>query len=161
MMVLLKALSVLLAVEAAQASSPSCTENLLNDTISFFSHAPLTFSYEVNSTTLCAARCARVPACHAWLYSTSGRECQLYRQQPVSQAYNPQFISGICGEPSKRIPNSAISASSSLPSPLPSAPAVRRVSHDASNSGSAVKRDYTAHHQHHHHHTHHRQHHGH
>ncbi|KAE8315360.1 hypothetical protein BDV41DRAFT_531756 [Aspergillus transmontanensis] len=122
-MFLLKALSLLLAVEAAAATSTPCTGSVLDDTISFFSQAPLTFSYEVNSTSLCAARCARLPNCYAWLYSTSGRECQLYRQQPVSQLYNPQFVSGICGESTKPVsyriaPSSSLSLPSSVPSSL-------------------------------------------
>lgn len=94
-------LSALLALQAAATISPSsstCTESVKENTISFFSHAPFTFSYEVPSALACAERCAGIDFCLAWLYSTSGQECQLYRQKPLSQMHTPLFVSGICGE---------------------------------------------------------------
>ncbi|KAE8165406.1 hypothetical protein BDV40DRAFT_65505 [Aspergillus tamarii] len=157
-MFLFKAVSLLLAVEAAAATSPPCTGSVLNDTISFFSQAPLTFSYEVNITSLCAARCARLPNCHAWLYSASGRECQLYRQQPVSQSYNPQFVSGICGEPTEPLSYRIAPSSSHTPPPLVSSSlGFPRMNLDGLDSKSVMKRDTPPRH----HHTHRRHYHGH
>ena len=94
----LGALFVVQAAATISTPSSSCTESVRDNTISFFSHAPLTFSYEVPSALACAGRCAGIPSCLAWLYSTSGQECQLYRQKPLSQMKNPLFVSGICGE---------------------------------------------------------------
>lgn len=94
-------LSLQLQVKATSVSSSSmpCMETVNEDTISFFSHAPLTFSFEVPSAPDCANKCARLASCHTWLYSTSGRECQLYRDQPLSQAPNPLFVPGSCRSP--------------------------------------------------------------
>lgn len=104
-------LSLQLQVKATSASSSSlpCMETVHQDTISFFSHVPLTFSFEVPSAPDCANKCAGLASCHTWLYSTSGRECQLYRDQPLSQAPNPLFVSGSCGSPSPS--SSTVSAS--------------------------------------------------
>lgn len=107
-------LSALLALQAAATISPSssaCTESVRDNTISFFSHAPLTFSYEVPNAPACAGKCAGISSCLAWLYSTSGQECQLYRQKPLSQMNNPHFVSGICGE---ALASSQIVSSSSI-----------------------------------------------
>ncbi|KAJ5965026.1 uncharacterized protein N7479_004902 [Penicillium vulpinum] len=93
------ALSALLLQATATltaASSSNCTDAVHYDTISMFSHAPLTFSYEVPDDAACAAKCGRIATCRAWLYSTSGQECQLYRDNPVSQAQSPHFVSGSC-----------------------------------------------------------------
>ena len=98
--------NAMFAVQAAATLTPdtsstsNCTESPQDDTISFFSHAPLTFSFDVPSALLCATKCADVSPCRAWLYSSSGQECQLYRQQPLFQAHNPLFVSGICGRSS-------------------------------------------------------------
>jgi hypothetical protein len=94
-------LSLQLQIKATSVSTSSmpCMETVNQDTISFFSHAPLTFSFEVPSAPGCANKCARLASCHTWLYSTSGRECQPYRDQPLSQAPNPLFVSGSCRSP--------------------------------------------------------------
>ncbi|KAI2887175.1 hypothetical protein CBS76997_1032 [Aspergillus niger] len=87
----------------------------------------------IPSALACATKCASVPSCRTWLYSTSGQECQLYREQPFSQADNPLFISGICDGSSVpfvenvAFSSSIIAAPSSLfhQQPTPSAPAKR------------------------------------
>ncbi|KAJ6128014.1 hypothetical protein N7471_009231 [Penicillium samsonianum] len=118
------AVSALLALKVTAAltagSSLSCKESMQHNTISLFSHAPLTFSYEVPNNLACAAKCDGISGCRAWLYSSSGQECQLYREEPVFQAHNPHFISGLCDgvsiSSSKAAVSSLISASSSQPS---------------------------------------------
>ncbi|PTU21964.1 hypothetical protein P175DRAFT_0492576 [Aspergillus ochraceoroseus IBT 24754] len=120
--------AILLALEAAAASprssSPTCSESISDNTISFFSQAPITFSYGIASAPDCAARCADLVSCQAWLYSTSGQECQLYRDQPVYQSANPLFVSGFCGEPprpvSSRIARPSVSSPLPFPFPFPS-----------------------------------------
>lgn len=75
-------------------SSSNCNDEVHHDTISMFSHEPLTFSYEVPDDSVCAAKCGGVATCRAWLYSTSGQECQLYREDLVFQAQSPHFVLG-------------------------------------------------------------------
>ncbi|KAJ5632138.1 hypothetical protein N7490_008477 [Penicillium lividum] len=103
-----------------QSSSSTCTESILNNTIALFSHGPLTYSYGVTSASACAVRCAELSACQAWLYSTSGEECQLYRQQPVSHWSNPLFVSGFCEEPAKAVSSAIFPLPTSSPLPSPS-----------------------------------------
>ncbi|PWY84442.1 hypothetical protein BO83DRAFT_384859 [Aspergillus eucalypticola CBS 122712] len=77
------------------SSTTACRHSIVN-TITFFSHAPMSFSYGVKNTAACADRCAELVQCQAWLYSTSGQECHLYRDQPVFHSSNPLFVSGFC-----------------------------------------------------------------
>ncbi|RAL06772.1 PAN domain-containing protein [Aspergillus homomorphus CBS 101889] len=142
------------ALEFTSACSPVIQEN----TISFFSHAPLTFSFEIPSASACATRCGEVSSCRAWLYSSSGKECQLYREQPRSQAKNPLFISGLCtGSSSAESPQVSITSSSRIrvsshglnqpQQPTPSTPAKRNGSEHLHR-----RHDHDLRHQHHHHH---------
>lgn len=92
-------LTILLTLQATPATAQQpkiCTQSVKDNTIAFFSHAPLTFSFEVPTAESCATKCADIASCRAWLYSTSGEECQLYRDVPVSRAPNPLFVSGVC-----------------------------------------------------------------
>jgi hypothetical protein len=108
------AISALLALEVTAiltaGSSSNCTDSIQHNTISLFSHAPLTFSYEVPDNLACAAKCGGISACRTWLYSSSGQECQLYREEPVSQAQNPHFISGTCDGLSESSSGTAVSS---------------------------------------------------
>lgn len=120
MMVLRGVISALLALQVTAmsmtGSSLACTESVQDDTISFFSHAPLTFSFEVPSVLACAEKCSGVSSCRAWLYSSSGQECQLYREQPLYQARNPLFVSGVCVMSSVS-PSGVYFSLSSIPAP--------------------------------------------
>lgn len=104
----------LLSLQTTAASTPdsasACMESVSLDTISMFSHAPLTFSFEIPSASACAEKCAGLTSCRAWLYSTSGQECQLYRDQPLLRAKNPLFVSGSC----EKVSLSSSSESSSV-----------------------------------------------
>ncbi|OJZ90141.1 hypothetical protein ASPFODRAFT_30972 [Aspergillus luchuensis CBS 106.47] len=78
------------------SSTTACRHSIVNNTITFFSYAPMSFSYGAANTAACADRCTELVKCQAWLYSTSGQECHLYRDQPVFHSSNPLFVSGFC-----------------------------------------------------------------
>ncbi|KAJ5907800.1 dual specificity phosphatase catalytic domain protein [Penicillium taxi] len=111
------ALSTLLALEAKAATLPSfpsaCANDIQHDVIYIFSHAPLTFSFDVFTASDCATKCAGLSACCTWLYSTSGYECQLYGEDPISEISNPLFVSGACSPPTASL--IGIPSSSSIP----------------------------------------------
>ncbi|OJZ85606.1 hypothetical protein ASPFODRAFT_717866 [Aspergillus luchuensis CBS 106.47] len=103
-------LSTGLSAASTGASTPvtdPCTQNIRNDTIAFFSSAPLTFSYN-SSIPDCAARCSQRKHCQAWLYTDPG-ECQLYRRPAVAIASNPNFFYGACGDAANYTPSAAAS----------------------------------------------------
>ncbi|KAJ5407380.1 hypothetical protein N7465_008664 [Penicillium sp. CMV-2018d] len=106
------------ASTSPQSSSATCTQSILNNTIAFFSHGPIAFSYGVASVSVCADRCTKLSTCQAWLYSTSGQECQLYREQSVSHSSNPLFVYGFCEESEEAVSSHIVSlpASSTIPS---------------------------------------------
>ncbi|GLA41376.1 hypothetical protein AnigIFM63309_009466 [Aspergillus niger] len=108
------------STEASTSGTVSCTQNIRNDTIAFFSSAPLTFGYN-SSISDCAARCSQRKHCQAWLYTDPG-DCQLYRRPAVAIASNPNFFYGACGDAANETPDAAASRLiSASTSPLPSA----------------------------------------
>ncbi|RDH17361.1 hypothetical protein M747DRAFT_101929 [Aspergillus niger ATCC 13496] len=126
------------------SSSSACLRSMQDNTISIFSHAPLTFSFEVPNALACATKCSGVPSCRTWLYSTSGQECQLYREQPFSQADNPLFISGICDESSVPFVEKVAFSSSIIAAPS-------SLFHQQPTSSAPAKRDGSFHRHHHRH----------
>ncbi|KAJ5532062.1 hypothetical protein N7494_008614 [Penicillium frequentans] len=124
-----------------QSSSSTCTESILHNTIALFSHGPLTYSYGVTSASACAVRCAELSACQAWLYSTSGEECQLYRQQPVSHWSNPLFVSGFCEEPAKAVSSAMFPFTYFFTTPIPITG--QGYTHRPTTSTGVVKRNTT------------------
>ncbi|RAH65582.1 uncharacterized protein BO66DRAFT_206238 [Aspergillus aculeatinus CBS 121060] len=92
------------------AAASSCDQNVQNDTIAFFSSAPLTFGYNFPSISDCATRCSQWERCQAWLFTQPG-ECQLYRRPALATASNPTFSYGVCGDTDPL--NSTINAAAS------------------------------------------------
>ncbi|PYI21845.1 hypothetical protein BO99DRAFT_51516 [Aspergillus violaceofuscus CBS 115571] len=149
-------LVTLLALGASASVPPQprapCTLSVIEDTISFFSHGAVAVSRQVTNASACAAQCATMSTCQAWLYSTSGQECQQYREQPVSKDYNPLFVSGSCQRPAAVSPVSSIAVpSASSGTPTPSLFATPR---PAESSAAVIKREPTSHHHHKHRHGH-------
>lgn len=101
MLFFLPGASWLLVVAGMQAVSASCLNNIQNNTIGFFSSAPLTFSYKHPSAFHCAFKCEKLEHCQAWLYADPG-DCQLYRRAALSTASNPNFLYGLCDGASPR-----------------------------------------------------------
>ncbi|KAH1949415.1 hypothetical protein KXV69_004086 [Aspergillus fumigatus] len=91
MLFFLPGASWLLVVAGMQAVSASCLNNIQNNTIGFFSSAPLTFSYKHPSAFHCAFKCEKLEHCQAWLYADPG-DCQLYRRAALPTASNPNFL---------------------------------------------------------------------
>ncbi|EPS29434.1 hypothetical protein PDE_04383 [Penicillium oxalicum 114-2] len=102
---------------SASASSLPCMGNVNENTITLFSHAPVTFSFEIPNASDCAKKCSDLASCRNWLFSISGKECQLYRDEPLVKAPNPLFVSGSCGKFSPS--SSAIVSSSARHQPTP------------------------------------------
>lgn len=91
------AFSLLLAIEGLVSSvSASCFPSAQNETIGFFSKAPLAHGYTHLSPSECATECDSMSNCQAWLFIVNAQECQFYRSPPVAQATSPGFILGSC-----------------------------------------------------------------
>lgn len=95
--------AVLLAIEGFIPSvSASCFPSAQNETIGFFSKAPLAHGYTHLSPSECANECDSMSTCQAWLFIINAKECQLYRSAPVAQAKSAGFIMGTCDTDSTR-----------------------------------------------------------
>ncbi|OQE05510.1 hypothetical protein PENVUL_c024G04765 [Penicillium vulpinum] len=91
-------LTFLLAIEGLFSSlvSASCFPSAQNETIGFFSKAPLAYGYTHLSPSECANECDSMSTCQAWLFVVNANECQFYRSAPVAQAKSAGFIMGSC-----------------------------------------------------------------
>ncbi|KAF3394385.1 hypothetical protein F1880_004725 [Penicillium rolfsii] len=89
--------TILLAIARLITSvSASCFPSAKNETIGFFSKAPLAHGYTHLSPSECATECNDMSACQAWLFVVNAKECQFYRSPPVAQAKSAGFILGSC-----------------------------------------------------------------
>ncbi|PWY83616.1 hypothetical protein BO70DRAFT_396042 [Aspergillus heteromorphus CBS 117.55] len=107
-----------------RVASASCVQNIQNDTIAFFSSAPVNFGSDSTSPSDCAAHCSQMANCQAWLYAEPG-DCQLYRKPAVATASNPNFFYGACGDavastPVVLSPSSSVVKASTSGSTVPS-----------------------------------------
>lgn len=109
----------LLAIEGLISSvSASCFPSAQNETIGFFSKAPLAYGYTHLSPSECANECDSMSTCQAWLFIVNAKECQFYRSAPVAQAKSAGFIMGSCDtngtratESTSKVPLPAFSSS--------------------------------------------------
>jgi len=125
----------LLVIEGLFSSvSASCFPSAQNQTIGFFSSAPLAYGYTHLSPSECANECDSLSTCQAWLFVVNANECQFYRAAPVSQAKSPGFILGSCDTNSTRLNAST----SKAPQPTSSSSVVHG-SHTAQSSSSKVR----------------------
>lgn len=110
------AFAFLLAIEGLIPSvSASCFPSAQNETIGFFSKAPLAHGYTHLSPSECATECDSMSTCQAWLFIINAKESQFYRSPPVAQAKSAGFILGSCDttgtESASKVPLPALSSS--------------------------------------------------
>lgn len=90
-------LTFLLVIEGLIPSvSASCFPSAQNETIGFFSKAPLAHGYTHLSLSECAIECDSMSTCQAWLFIVNAKECQFYRSPPVAHVKSAGFILGSC-----------------------------------------------------------------
>ncbi|KAL4883403.1 glycosyl hydrolase family 71-domain-containing protein [Aspergillus karnatakaensis] len=93
----LQSLIILAAVTLVGAEvSSDCQASVHNDTIAFFSSAPITFSFDLDTMTDCQIWCTEVPKCQAWVYVDQSSQCDLYRAAPLSVSESFGFTFGGC-----------------------------------------------------------------
>ncbi|KAF3400194.1 hypothetical protein F1880_007967 [Penicillium rolfsii] len=95
--------------------SASCFPTAQNESIGFFSKAPLAYGITNLSPSECAEECHKTKYCAAWLYIIHVNECQFYRAQPVAKAKSAGFILGSCDTTSHQ-PSQSVSRVPSLSS---------------------------------------------
>ncbi|KAJ5921289.1 hypothetical protein N7466_009615 [Penicillium verhagenii] len=126
-----------LACTSAASPSSQCRDSVSEDTIAFFSSAPITFGSNFADSTACAAKCEILDTCVSWLFSAGGGRCELFATSAVATAQNPTFVYGGCsniGFASSSMPPASStslirpSATSALPGTTPHADAKRHLS---------------------------------
>lgn len=95
--------------------SASCFPTAQDESIGFFSKAPLAYGMTHLSPSECAEECHTTKSCAAWLYIVYANECQFYRAQPVAKAKSAGFILGSC-DTTSHLPSQSVSKAPSLPS---------------------------------------------
>jgi hypothetical protein len=85
-----------LALANVEALS-DCQTSVYNETIAYFSNAPITFSFELATATDCQNWCGKVQACQAWVYVGQSSQCDLHRTTALSTSDNTGFTFGGCG----------------------------------------------------------------
>lgn len=102
-----------LACTTAAGASSQCRDSVSNDTIAFFSSAPITFGSNFTNFTACASKCKALDTCQSWLFSSGGGRCELFANPAVTTAQNPNFVYGGCKniESTSSMPPASSSAS--------------------------------------------------
>ncbi|KAF9239958.1 hypothetical protein DTO013E5_5348 [Penicillium roqueforti] len=79
----------------------ACRDSVAQDTIAFFSSAPLTLDTNVTDSVACASKCETLNGCESWLFNTGGWY-DLFRNSAVATASSPHFVFGGCAKDSPR-----------------------------------------------------------
>ncbi|OJJ42118.1 hypothetical protein ASPZODRAFT_20764 [Penicilliopsis zonata CBS 506.65] len=107
---------LLLASLAPLVAATDCWSSSYNNTIAYFSKAPIAFKYSVSGPAACAAWCQSIDSCQAWVYLPRPGQCDLHRGAPLDTASNTGFVYGTCRGNSSALPSETTASSSTASS---------------------------------------------
>ncbi|GFN19724.1 PAN-1 domain [Aspergillus tubingensis] len=128
-------LAAAIAIFGAEATS-ECWTNVHNETFAWFSSAPITYSFHIETASECEHWCGQTMKCQAWSYIGHSSQCDLYRATAVAIAPNKGFVYGGCiPKPTAGLWSEAVVSTSSH---LPISSVAVAASSDAAASPSGV-----------------------